>query len=185
MNKLIFEKINTALLQNSKTVIAIDGMCASGKSTLAAEIQQAFGGTVIHADDFFLPVEMRKPERLNEPGGNFHRERFGDEVIKNLDKCSFSYGVFDCAKGEITKNQTVNENRLIIIEGSYCMHPENKADYDLKIFICTDENTQRQRIFSRNGENVLSVFVNKWIPMENKYFDFFGIKEKCDAVIYS
>ncbi len=185
MNKLVFEKIQSLLLAKEKVVIAIDGMCASGKSTLAAEIKELFGGTVIHADDFFLPFEMRTPERLNEPGGNFHRERFYDEVVKNINQSFFSYGVFDCSTGKTEKMQTVNESRLIIIEGSYCMHPDLANAYDFRIFTLTGCETQLKRILIRNGETALAAFKEKWIPMENKYFDFFGIGKKCDAVIYS
>lgn len=185
MNKLIFERIEQLLSQKEKVIIAVDGMCASGKSTLAEEIRAAFGGTVIHADSFFLPACLRTAERLCEPGGNFHRERFADEVVNNLGLDCFSYGVFDCAKGETAEIITVNENRLIIIEGSYCMHPEIKAEYDMKIFTVTHKAAQLERILSRNGESALAVFTEKWIPLENKYFDFFGIKDTCDAVIYS
>ena len=80
MNGLLKEKISV-LVGCGRTVIAIDGSCASGKSTLADEIKELFGGTVIQADSFFLPADMRTAERLSEPGGNFHRERFCDEVI--------------------------------------------------------------------------------------------------------
>ena len=31
-------------------------------------------------DDFFLPMELRTAERLEEPGGNVHYERFSAEV---------------------------------------------------------------------------------------------------------
>lgn len=185
MNRIIFEKIESLLKTNKKVVIAVDGMCASGKTTLAQQIKENFGGTVIHADSFFLPLELRSEERLNEPGGNFHRERFIDEVINNLNKERFEYGVFDCAVCEITKTEAVSEKRLIIIEGSYCMHPELTDAYDFRIFTLTCEETQLKRIFHRNGEDSLPAFKSKWIPMENKYFDFFGIREKCDAVIYS
>ena len=185
MNTIIYKKIESLLKTNKKIVIAVDGMCASGKTTLAQQIKENFGGTVIHADSFFLPPEMRSEERLNEPGGNFHRERFIDEVINNLNKERFEYGVFDCAVCEIARTEAVNEKRLVIIEGSYCMHPDLINAYDYKIFTVTSEETQLKRISKRNGATALAVFKSKWIPMENKYFDFFGTREKCDAVIYS
>ena len=41
-----------------------------------------------------MPPSLRTPERLNETGGNLHRERFYDEIIGNLDSPGgFSYRV--------------------------------------------------------------------------------------------
>lgn len=183
MNRIVFEKIEELISTKKRIVIAIDGMCASGKTTLANEIQEQFGGTVISADSFFLPFEMRTPQRLNEAGGNFHRERFFAEVISNLKKNEFEYGVFDCAVGDITKTISVNEHRLLIIEGSYCMHPWLNADYDLKIFTLTDEKTQLKRIEKRNGSAALENFRNKWIPFENKYFEAYNIRGNSHIVL--
>ena len=183
MNDILREQISD-LINNGRAVIAIDGNCASGKSTLADEIQQVFGGTVINADSFFLPLDMRTDERLSEPGGNFHRERFISEVVCGIkSESAFNYGVFDCSVGEVTHSITVDENRLIIIEGSYCMHPMIGFDYDLKIFCTTDSQTQLSRIVKRNGEEMAEVFKAKWIPLENRYFDFYNIKNNCDLII--
>lgn len=183
MNEIINEKIEN-LLKNGRAVIAVDGMCASGKSTLADEIQGTFGGTVIRADSFFLPFDMRSEERLGEPGGNFHYERFYDEIIKNLSSSQpFSYGVFDCESGKISNCVTVDEKRLVIIEGSYCMHPILKAEYDLKVFCKTDNKTQLERILKRNGKRMLKMFEAKWIPFENKYFSTYNIQKLCDVTV--
>jgi ABC-type multidrug transport system fused ATPase/permease subunit len=54
--------------------IAIDGMAGAGKTTLASLLSQIFNCAVIHMDDFFLPFEMRTPQRLAQPGGNVHYE---------------------------------------------------------------------------------------------------------------
>ncbi len=183
MNDIIKERISQ-ILKYGRAVIAIDGNCASGKSTLADEIQSVFGGTVIRADSFFLPFDMRTDERLGEPGGNFHRERFESEVIGGINsKSAFSYGVFDCSAGEVTHSITVDENSLIIIEGSYCMHPMIGFDYDFKIFCTTNSETQLSRIVKRNGEAMAEIFKNKWIPLENRYFEFYNIKNNCDVII--
>ena len=62
-------------------LLAIDGRCGSGKTTLAGMIAQRYRAEVIHMDDFFLQKDQRTPERLAEPGGNVDRERFRQEVI--------------------------------------------------------------------------------------------------------
>lgn len=183
MNKAVEEKI-AALLANGRAVVAIDGRCASGKSTLADEIKSVFGGTVIRADSFFLPASMRSEERLSQPGGNFHYERFRSEVIGGINsRLPFSYGVYDCSSGCITHSLCVDEPGLITVEGSYCMHPALNADYDLCIFCTTDEETQLDRIRKRNGEEVLKIFKEKWIPLENSYIDYCKTADKCQIIL--
>ena len=62
-------------------VIAIDGRCAAGKTTLAARLKDERNCNVIHMDHFFLQQEQRTEKRLKEPGGNVDYERFVKEVI--------------------------------------------------------------------------------------------------------
>ena len=73
------------VLPTGMRIIAIDGRCAAGKTTLAARLAKELGGDVIHMDDFFLPLELRTEERFREPGGNVHYERFKTEVLKPLE----------------------------------------------------------------------------------------------------
>jgi len=52
--------------------------------------------------------------------------------------------------------------------------------YDLKIFMTIDEAEQLRRIRHRNGEMGATVFQDKWIPVEERYFSAYQIKEHCD-----
>ena len=52
-------RIETLLAEQEHVFIAIDGPCASGKTTLARNLNERFGGNVLHMDDFFLrPVRL-------------------------------------------------------------------------------------------------------------------------------
>lgn len=58
-------------LQGAPLLIAIDGRCGAGKTTLAQRLQQELGGRVFHMDDFFL----RPVQRTAEPVGPPRRKR--------------------------------------------------------------------------------------------------------------
>ncbi|MBQ2848254.1 MAG: AAA family ATPase [Clostridia bacterium] len=183
MNHLI-NQITELLETKSNAVIAIDGMCASGKTTFAELLSERFGIQVIHTDDFFLPFEMRTDERLSRIGGNIHYERFIKEVITPInERQDFEYRIFDCSTGTYCSRKSICANKPIIIEGAYSLHPEYPDIYDLKIFFQTSSETQLTRIEKRNGSDALKTFKDKWIPFENRYFDAFKIKEKCDITI--
>ena len=82
--KQIINRIDELLNKQEQIIITIDGCAASGKSTLAKELQPVYNAEVIHMDDFFLPFDLRTKERLDEPGGNIHYERFSDALVVNV-----------------------------------------------------------------------------------------------------
>ncbi len=178
--KLLLEKINTL---QKHLVIAVDGRAASGKTTLASLLAKETGAAVFHADDFFLPPDLRTVQRLSQPGGNIHYERLKSEVIDNLRSGKpFSYGVFDCSVMAVNSSACVEPNEITVIEGSYSQHPFLGNYADIKIFMTVDPNEQIKRITARNGSEKAEIFKSKWIPMEEKYFSHFLIKEKADFV---
>lgn len=180
----LFQLIDEKLTKSTCLVIAIDGGAASGKTTLANELSERYGGSVIHMDDFFLQPHQRTQERLSEAGGNLDRERFQSEVIPFLRANKFfSYQRFDCSEMALGERISVPKAPLLIVEGSYSHHPAFGNAYDLKIFLRTDAEKQRARILNRNGKKSYEMFKNRWIPMENRYFEAFSIENKADIVI--
>lgn len=162
-------------------IACIDGMCASGKTTLSALLSRILAAPVYHMDDFFLPPEKRTRERLSEIGGNVDYERFQSEVLQNLkaQKC-FSFRPFDCSTMSLSAPVSAEPAALSLVEGAYACHPTLINAYDLIIVMTIDEETQRARILKRNGPKMLERFINEWIPMENRYLSYFDIKDKAD-----
>jgi len=165
-------------------VVAIEGKCGSGKTIYAKGLAALLVAGTIHMDDFFLPAELRTPERLEEAGGNIHYERFIEEVIPNLrNSQEFSYGRFDCGKMAIRGERRVDPALLRVVEGSYSCHPKFGDYMDIRVFLDVDEEVQKSRLADRDGEEVLERFENVWIPMEKKYFQSFDIPGKADVYI--
>ena len=164
---------------DQQVTITIDGMCGAGKSTLAQLLHERLGGNLFHMDDFFLPLEKRTEERLNTPGGNIDYERFKEEVVNNLDN-DFTYNAFNCSIMKVDKEVFVKKTNLLIIEGSYSLHPYFGKYYDLSIFLDIDYEEQIRRIKKRNGEEMLKMFTSKWIKYETLYHDEFNIKNIVD-----
>lgn len=176
------ERIKSLAAGNPRLIIAIDGRAAAGKTTLAKKLAEELKACVVHADDFFLPPFLRTPERYQEPGGNIHYERLKiltDSLKNGRDE---EYGIFNCSKMKITENKTVPKNGTVIIEGSYSTHPYLGRYYDLSIFMDIEPEEQKRRLSLRAPESI-NDFTSKWIPLEEAYFEHFGIKEKCDIVI--
>ena len=63
------------------------------------------------------------------------------------------------------------------------MHPYLREAYQLKIFLEVEEGEQIRRIAQRNPERSVQPFIDKWIPLENKYFNELSIRSYCDILI--
>lgn len=177
----VFRQIDLALANAGKgqVVVAVDGMCGSGKSTLGGILQEIYDCNLFHMDDFFLRPEQRTRERLEEAGGNVDYERFREEVLERLEgPDGFCYQVYDCSRQELGERVQMGRKQLNIIEGAYSQHPYFGEVYDLRFFCHIPEEEQVRRIRRRNGEEMLQRFCTQWIPMENRYFAAFGIREK-------
>ena len=175
--------IDRLLDEKAHLLIAIDGSCAAGKTTLAAAIAAEYDCNVIHMDEFFLRPEQRTLQRLEEPGGNVDYERFGEEVLIPLGAGEgFAYRPFDCKRMAIAEPVEIPVKHLNIIEGSYSHHPYFGDPYDLRVYLLVDPQVRTERLRCR-PEHLRERYFREWIPMEQRYFEAFQIEEKADLVL--
>lgn len=176
--------IDRSLAGTEKAVaVAIDGMAASGKTTLAAALAEKYGAPVVHMDDFFLRPEQRTPERYEQPGGNIDWERFLSEVCPYLATGEgFSYFRFDCHRMCLAQRIVIPPHPLIIVEGTYSLHPKFLSFYTIKVMLTISQEWQAERIQRRNGKDGYRIFAEKWIPLENRYFSEFHAEMSADFV---
>lgn len=176
----VIRRIDALLLSGNPVIVAIDGYCTAGKTTLAQRLAGHYDCNVFHMDDFFLRSHQRTQERLSQPGGNVDYERFREEVLLPLKKTEgFSYRRYDCASRCLSEPVPVEPKQLTIIEGTYSLHPHFEAPYDLKIFLSAAPQVQLQRLKGRPAA-LYRRFLEEWIPMEHRYFAHFSIREQCD-----
>ena len=167
-------------LPKRPVLLAIDGRCGAGKSTLARALGEKAGAAVVHMDDFFLRPEQRTPERFAEPGGNVDRERVLEEVLAPLrENRPAVYRPYDAHKPAMLEPVHLEPSPVTIIEGSYSCHPALWNYYDARVFVDVGPEEQLRRIEARNGPEALPLFRDKWIPMEEAYFRAFQIPGRC------
>lgn len=178
-----FEVFKVALhaLQEHR-VISIDGPCASGKTTIGKLLSSFLECPCIHMDDYFLQAHQRTAQRLEEPGGNIDYERFHQEINEAWNqKQPIHMRSYDCSSQRLRKEVILEESPILIIEGSYAHHPYLDDMQAFKIFMDIEPSIQKERLQKRSPDKFLD-FIEKWIPMEEKYFHAFSIKEKSDYV---
>lgn len=179
----LLTRIEALLGQQEQVLIAIDGHCAAGKTTLAGALKGRYDCNILPIDDFFLRPEQRTPERLRETGGNVDYERFREAVLAPL--CAgraFSYAPYNCGTQRLGQPIPVPRKRLNIVEGTYSLHPYFGDVYDLRILLTVPEEVQQQRILQRPAF-LHRRFFEEWIPMERQYFQGFDIASACDLIL--
>lgn len=163
-------------------VLSIDGPCASGKTTIGKLLSSFLECPCIHMDDYFLQANQRTAQRLEEPGGNIDYERFHQEINDAWNQNQpIHMRSYDCSSQRLRKEVILEESPILIIEGSYAHHPYLDDMQAFKIFMDIEPSIQKERLQKRSPDKFVD-FIEKWIPMEEKYFHAFSIKEKSDYV---
>ena len=75
--------------------------------------------------------------------------------------------------------------RLNVVEGAYSLHPDLADYYDLRVFLAIDPELQRSRILRRNTPEMAQRFFDRWIPLEQRYFDALKPQAKCEIVLHA
>ena len=165
-------------------LVALDGRCAAGKTTIAAQMARQYGWGVVHLDDFFLQPIQRTPQRMAEPGGNLDRERLIAEVLEPLRAGQQgSYRLFDCRTMALVPGTVpLPQTPIILLEGSYSCHPDLWNYCALHAFVDVEPAEQLCRLAARAPEK-LEDFKTRWIPKEETYFAHFQIPERCEVKV--
>lgn len=157
--------------QQGPFLLAIDGACTAGKTTLAAALAQALQAPVFHMDDFYLPFTQRTPQRLQMPGGHMDWQRLKEEVLQPAAQGrALDYRAYDAHQDRWKSRQQIAPQKLYIVEGTYCLLPALEAYYNYKVFLTLNAQTQYKRLQKRESKEKLAAFLTRWIPQEARYF---------------
>lgn len=169
--------------QGRPALVAIDGRCGSGKTTLAALLEELLPCHVFHMDDFYLPADRRAPDWQTIPAGNMDLERFRTEVLEPARAGrAVTYRPYDCRSGTLGEGTLCPPRVLTIVEGSYSQHPSLAKYYDLTLFLTCDPAVQSARLQAREGD-YYPMFRQRWIPLEERYLAAYRISGNAGVVL--
>ena len=165
-------------------VLALDGRCGSGKTTLADRLARQFPASIVlHTDDFYLPPAQRVRGWEKTPCANMDLIRLRDEALRPAYAGqAVAYRAYSCREGAYLPPVQLPAQPLVILEGSYSHHPLLRPYETLRIFVTCAKAEQTRRLQAREGARYAD-FAARWIPLEEGYFTQYGIAESADFVV--
>jgi uridine kinase len=158
----LVSRILAARVEGRPTLVAIDGRCAAGKSTLARELAAALHPSVIFSiDDFHHPREHRYRQGEDSALG-YYEDAFDstaiiESVLKPLSGNSFPTlcrpSSLDLAT-DLPSNAPavlVNANAIVLFEGIFTLRRELDPYWDFRILTDVDPATSIARAQARDG----------------------------------
>lgn len=184
---ILYSRIDALLREKGRVLAAVDGMAASGKTTLCENLRARIPGChIIHMDDFTTPFEKRYDGYFEASLTNADTGRFLEEALLPLARgeCAV-YRPYRChpEAGFMEPVTVPGGCRCVIVEGAYCLHPALWDYYDIRALMTVSPETQRMRILARNGSAQLARFESLWIPMENRHIASRRLAQRCDILL--
>lgn len=176
--------ITARLKQQPTVLVALDGRCGSGKTTLAAQLAERFPQSItLHTDDFYLPPPQRVTGWERIPCANMHLERLRAEAVAPARAGrAVCYKAYSCREGAYLPVQQLAAQPLVILEGSYSHHPLLAPYEDFRVFMTCSDAEQTRRLQAREGDRYPD-FAARWIPLEEAYFTQHNIEDAADFVM--
>lgn len=156
--------------------VGIDGCGAAGKTRLASQIAAAVPDvSVVHVDDFSGP---RIPE--------WDWSRFDGQVVRPLlagRPARYQRWDWDADAG--AEWHEIAPGGLVIVEGVSATRREVRVPWSLTIWVEAPREVRLARARERDGEAMLTRWLEDWMPSEERYIARENPKARADLIVSS
>jgi len=153
------------------TLIAIDGLPCSGKSTLADKIQAAYGFECLCLDDFVRPTnEWPSRSRAAFPFEYIRYEEFTAAIRTLAAEGECTYLPFDWETLTTSREpKTLRLTSPVMVEGVSSLNTAVVELYGVRIFVDSDRSTTLAAAIRRGGGTWSEEWRNLFLPSVDIY----------------
>jgi uridine kinase len=151
------------ITNNETTLIAIDGVAGSGKTTLALKLAKDLTETsVVHMDDLY--------DGWNNPLSQKLTARVISQLLEPVSKqLPVSYQIFDWKLNRFTDFKSIPQSKYLILEGVGAAQREFRPYINKIIWIECEPNLGFSRVIARDGVQVEQEMI-KFLIDQNNHF---------------
>ncbi|MBO0778571.1 MAG: hypothetical protein J2P37_07050 [Ktedonobacteraceae bacterium] len=183
--------------------VAIDGIDAAGKTTLANELAPLIeenGYIVIRAsiDDFHRPRAERYRQGPVSPQG-YYEDAFDYTALQKallqplgpMGNGCYRRAIFDYRTDSPlpTREEHAPLNAVLLLDGVFLLRPELASLWDYRIFVHVDFEVALQRALERDrslfgdAETIQTRYQQRYIPGQRLYFQQAHPQERADVIV--
>jgi uridine kinase len=183
--------------------VAIDGVDAAGKTTLADELARTLsrlGRPVVRAsiDGFHNPRTIRRRRGSLSPEGYFHDSFNYSARVEALlqplgpgGSCQFRRAVFDFRIDTpvVSDPEDAPVNAILLLDGVFLLRPELREHFDYAIFVRVEFPVAVQRVEQRDValfgsvEEVRRRYRERYVPGQQLYLDVAQPEQRASVVL--
>jgi uridine kinase len=150
----VMELIAAASPPRGFTFVGIGGRGGAGKSTLAAQVPDA---QIVSTDEFW-------------DGEEFDLRRLRAEVFEPLlDVRDARFASWSWAVRRPGGERTVAPAGVVVVEGVCALHRMFRDAYDVRVWVEAPYEVRLARGVARDGEMARATWIERWMPMEDRY----------------
>jgi uridine kinase len=152
----VIELIEAAHPHRGFSFVGIGGHGGAGKSTLAEQIP---GAQIVSTDEFW-------------DGHGFALARLRAEVFEPLlAGGAASYDTWDWSAGRRGDRRKIDPRGIVVVEGVCALHRMFRDAYDVRVWVDAPYDVRLARGVARDGEAARRTWVERWMPMEDRYVE--------------
>jgi uridine kinase len=141
--------------------VAVDGVDAAGKTTLADELARLLPAERLCADDFLRPPEERYRQGRYSPLGYYED--------------SFDHGRL--------RRAVLATDELLIVDGIFLLRRDLNDLWDFRIFIHIEPEESIGRGVARDGPEAEGLYRRRYLPGQRLYLDAVRPADLADIVL--
>lgn len=184
-------------MKTNSSVIGIDGLGGSGKTTFSIKLQRSLGDIhLFHLDDFIHPKHIRYDNSMEEWEAYYHKQwRYDYLIEKLLTPLKSGLGINDFIEFYDKETDqyhfrkiTVPAGERVIFEGVFLQRQELREYFDVVIYLDVHKANRLERILNRDNyigdeSDILNKYDRRYFPAEEMYLKEVEPMRHADKII--